>query len=81
MTAVLIKPFLRHFVIYRYSLEGSTCTLNISRSPISALSMAPPDGSVIFMKQVGGGPVLAMVPAVVSIDTLKPIVMVFSPVL
>lgn len=62
-------------------LDGSTWILSISRSPISASLMLPPLGSVIFMRQVGGGPVLAIVPAVVSIDTLKPMVMVFSPVL
>lgn len=43
--------------------------------------MSSPFWSVIFMTQVGGGPVLAMVPAVVSMDTSKPRVMVFSPVL
>ena len=33
------------------------------------------------MVHVGGGPVLAIVPAVVSMDTLKPMLMLFSPVL
>ena len=33
------------------------------------------------MEQVGGGPVLAMVLAVVSIDTLKPTSMFWTPVL
>lgn len=49
-------------------------------SPMTALRTSWPVGKQIFIAHTGGGPVLEMVPAVVSIDTLKPTVTVFSGV-
>lgn len=59
---------------------GSTVTCSIRLSPISAELIGSPLWVTIFMTQVGGGPVLAIVPAVVNIDTLKPNVTFCSPV-
>ena len=50
-------------------------------SPISALEMSLPLELQIRILHVGGGPVLAIVPDVVSIDTLKPMEMSCVPVL
>lgn len=55
-------------------LVGWTSTCSTKFSPISAEFTSRPESVTIFIIQVGGGPVLAMVPAVVNIDTLKPIV-------
>lgn len=43
--------------------------------------MSSPLELQILIEQVGGGPVLAIVPAVVSIDTLKPTSICWIPVL
>ena len=43
--------------------------------------MSAPLELQILMVQVGGGPVLAIVPAVVSVDTLNPELKLSSPVL
>ena len=55
-------------------------TLSMRESPISAWEMSSPFELQIFMVQVGGGPVLAMVPAVVRVLTLNPMLRLFSPV-
>ena len=60
---------------------GWTSTFSISWSPISALLMSSPLELQILMAHVGGGPVLEIVPAVVSVDTLNPICIPCSPVL
>ena len=55
-------------------------TLSMRESPISAWEMSSPLELQIFIVQVGGGPVLAIVPAVVRVLTLKPNCRLFSPV-
>ena len=58
-----------------YMAFGWTSTFSIRLSPISALEMSLPFELQMRMLQVGGGPVLAIVPDVVNMDTLKPIEM------
>ena len=60
---------------------GWTSTFSIRLSPISALEMSLPLELQIRMLHVGGGPVLAIVPDVVNIETLNPIEMSCVPVL
>ena len=58
-----------------------TSTLSINWSPISACEISSPLELQILIVQVGAGPVLAIVPAVVRVDTLNPIFKFCSPVL
>ncbi len=62
-------------------LQYFIVTLSMRLSPTSARLMSSPLELQMRMEQVGGGPVLAIVPAVVSIDTLKPCSIVCTPVL
>lgn len=64
----------------QHLLAGCTSTCSIRLSPISAELISCPLCVTIFIAQIGGGPVLAIVPAVVSMDTLKPSVTFCSPV-
>lgn len=66
---------------FSHLLDGWTSTCSIRLSPISAESISCPVCVTIFIRHVGGGPVFAIVPAVVNMDTLKPSVTFCSPVL
>lgn len=67
-------------LIILHLLEGWTSTWSTKFSPISAELTSSPVRETILIEQVGGGPVLAIVPAVVNIDTLKASVTFCSPV-
>lgn len=67
-------------MINKYLLLGCTSTCNVRFSPTVAELTVSPVRVTIFIEQTGGGPVLAIVPAVVSIDTLNARVTFFSPV-
>lgn len=61
-------------------LAGCTSTCSIKLSPISAELISWPFCVTIFIEHIGGGPVFAIVPAVVNMDTLNPSVTFCSPV-